>query len=116
MTSFYGLYGRAFEFGYKEPFDLPAMFVKNKDKVNMATPYNYVTTHDVVGGNSGSPMFNKNLEFVGIIFDSNIEALIWPYAYTDYKARTISTHAGAMMETLKNIYRMDWIVNELMGK
>ncbi|MCX5783278.1 MAG: S46 family peptidase, partial [Elusimicrobia bacterium] len=80
-TTFYGMYGRAADFDNKEPFNLPTMFVKNKDKVNMATPYNFVTDHDTVGGNSGSPIFNKNLEFVGLLFDGNIEGLILPVSF-----------------------------------
>ncbi|HUT85440.1 MAG TPA: S46 family peptidase, partial [Elusimicrobiales bacterium] len=97
-TTFYSLFGRAAEFDYKEPFNLPSSFMKNRNRINMETPYNFVTTNDMVGGNSGSPIFNKNLEFVGIIFDGNVQSTIWPYAYTDNKARSISVHSDAILE------------------
>jgi hypothetical protein len=115
-TSFYGLYARAYEFDYKEPFNLPPSFIKNKNRVKMDTPYNFVSTQSCVGGNSGSPIINKNLEFVGIAFDANIQGLIFPYAYDDKMARNVSVHSAGILEALKNIYGAKRVVKELLEK
>jgi hypothetical protein len=111
-TTFHSMYGRAAEFNYQEPFELPAMFSKNKHKVDMLTPVNFISKHDIVGGNSGSPVINKNLEYVGLVFDGNIHTLVWRYAYTDEIARCVSVHSSGILEALR-IYGMDYIIEEL---
>ncbi|MCC6671213.1 MAG: S46 family peptidase [Planctomycetes bacterium] len=114
-TSFYGLYGRNVEFENKYPFDLPQPWLDKKDKVDMTKSVNFVSTNDIIGGNSGSPVINKDREIVGLIFDGNIEMLANNYLYRDDVPRAVSVHVDAIVTTLKVIFEADWIVEELQG-
>jgi hypothetical protein len=78
LTTFAGLYQRSAEHRGREPFDLPARWVGTRAAVNPDTPMNFVSTCDIIGGNSGSPTVNSKGEFVGIIFDGNIQSLSCP--------------------------------------
>jgi hypothetical protein len=73
-----------------------------------------VNTADIIGGNSGSPVINKNAELVGIIFDGNLESLVLDYIYTEDQARAIAVHSSGILETLRKIYQANALVNELM--
>jgi hypothetical protein len=114
-TTFYGLYDRAASWGNAFPWQLPARYLERKDKLDLATPLNFVHTADIIGGNSGSPTLNRNAEFVGIIFDGNIESLAWDYFYTDDKGRSVSVDAQGILEALDDIYDADSLVKELTG-
>jgi hypothetical protein len=109
--------GGAFEaekrHGAKEPWKLPESWHKQKEKIDLATPFNFVSTVDIIGGNSGSPVINREGEFVGIIFDGNIQSLTADYAYSDEVGRAVSVHSDAIRESLKNIYGAARIVEEL---
>ena len=115
-TTIYGLYDRAYSFALKPPFDLPQRFLERKDRLNLATPANLVTTHDIIGGNSGSPVINKNGELVGLIFDGNIESLAGRFIYDDTQGRAVSVHTAYMMEALRQLYDAEELANELEGK
>jgi hypothetical protein len=97
----------------KPPWKMPASWVTNKNKLNMNTPFNFVSTADIIGGNSGSPVVNKNLELVGLIFDGNIQSLTGDYAYTDKQSRATSVHSSVIREALEKVYKADRIVQEL---
>ncbi len=112
-TTFYGLYARAHEFDNKYPFDLPQIWLDRKDKVDMSRAVDLVSTNDIIGGNSGSPLVNKDLEVVGLVFDGNIEMLPNRYLYRGDIPRSVSVHVDAIMESLKKIYDADRIVQEL---
>jgi Peptidase S46 len=115
-TTFYGLYDRAASFDYKEPFDLPKLWADGKDKLDLTTPFDFVTTNDIIGGNSGSPVVNCNGEVVGLIFDGNIESLVGDFVYDSYQNRAVAVHTAAMTEALKKLYGAQKLVDELLGQ
>jgi hypothetical protein len=112
-TCFYGLYGRSFEFGDKFPFQLAAPWVAAKDKIDMTKKVDFVSTNDIVGGNSGSSMVDKDLQVIGLVFDGNIESLPNDFYYTQQKARSVGTHTDAIIAALSKVYDMGWLVDEL---
>ncbi len=116
VTTFEGLYQRSKENNNKEPFDLPERWLKKKGELNPSTPFNFVCTADIIGGNSGSPVINKAGEFVGIIFDGNIQSLVLDYAYTDTQARAVSVCSQGIIEALRKVYGADELADELTGK
>ena len=115
-TTFFGLYDRAYSFDLKPPFDLPARYANNRDKLDLATPLDFVTSNDVVGGNSGSPVVNRNGEIVGLVFDGNIESLVGDFVYDANSNRTVAVHTAAMTEALRKIYNAGALVKELLGE
>jgi len=109
--------GGAFEHeakhGGKDPWKLPDRWQARKDRLNHQTPFDFVCTADIIGGNSGSPVVNRDAELVGVIFDGNIQSLTSRYFYSDEVARAVSVHVSAVLETLRNIYNADPLVDEL---
>ncbi len=113
-TTFYGLYDRAYGFDLKPPFNLPARYSAGIGKLDLATPLDFVTTNDVVGGNSGSPVIDRQAEIVGLIFDGDIESLVGDYIYNGEANRSIAVHTAAMTEALRKLYGADALLNELL--
>lgn len=112
-TTLGGAYEHAAKHGSKPPYELPASWIKSKSALDLKTPFDTVSTPDIIGGNSGSPLINKDAEVVGIIFDGNIESLPWNFVYDDVVGRSVSTDSRAIMEVLRKIYKADALANEL---
>ena len=114
FTTFAGLYGRAKDMKDREPFNLPASWENGRSRPNLKTPYNFVSTCDIIGGNSGSPVVNRAGEFVGIIFDGNLEGLPWDYAFDDKQGRATAVDSAAIIEGLNKVYHAKELVKELL--
>ncbi|NNE69505.1 MAG: S46 family peptidase [Rhodothermales bacterium] len=115
FTTYYGLYGRYTALGHDSRWALPERWVDPPESLDLSVPLNLVTTNDITGGNSGSPLVNSNLEIVGLIFDSNIEALPNEFLYTDVEARAVSVDSRGIIEALEEIYGAGWLAAELTG-
>ena len=115
ITTYAGAYEHAEEHGNKPPYDLAPSWLKMKSKLKLETPLNYVSTADIIGGNSGSPTVNKAGEVVGIIFDGNIQSLVLDFYYDDRQARAVSVDSRGIIEALRTIYGADALANELTG-
>jgi hypothetical protein len=112
-TTLGGTFKHAEAHGSKEPFELPESWLKNREKLKAETPFNFVSTADIIGGNSGSPVVNKAGELVGIIFDGNIQSLVLDFMYTDTVARAVSVHSSGIMEALRKVYGATALADEL---
>ena len=112
-TTIYGLYDRYYSFGKKDPWNLSDRWANPPADLNMSTPMNFISTNDIIGGNSGSAVVNKDLEVVGLIFDGNIESLPGNIIFMDEKNRSVSVHSSGLVEGLDKIYRAGRIANEL---
>ena len=115
QTTFAGLYQRAAEHKNQPPFDLPPRWEKRKSKLDPATPFNFVCTADIIGGNSGSPVVNRAGEFVGIIFDGNIQSLVLDFIYTEEQARAVSVNSQSILAALRKMYDASPLAEELVS-
>src|SRR5438477_7060855 len=116
FTDFAGLYQRAAEHDNKPPFDLPQHCIDAKANFNLGTKFDFVSDADIIGGNSGSPVVNKANEFVGIIFDGNIQSLVLDCIYADTQARAVSVDSAAIIEAVRKVYDASALAAELEGK
>ena len=117
-TTFYGIYDRAAAFNNKAPFSLPARWRDGQAKLDLATPFNFVYTADTIGGNSGTPIINRNAEVVGVNFDSNLQKLPNRYMYIDEAegSRAVGVHSAGIIEGLTKLYGATALVQELTGR
>jgi len=114
-TTLGGAYMRAQAQGNRDPFALAPSWVEARGRLKLDTPFNFLSTNDSVGGNSGSPVVNRQGEFVGILFDGNLDSLVWDYIYSEDVARAISVHSAGILEALRTVYRAEALVGELSG-
>jgi hypothetical protein len=114
-TTLGGTFAHAADHGYKPPFDLPQSWKDRRDKMKLDTPFNFVSTADIIGGNSGSPVVNRAGEVVGLIFDGNLASLVWDYAFTNDEGRAVSVHSQGIIETMKSVYNAHDLVKEITG-
>ncbi len=116
FTTFYGLYNRSASFSNRPPFDLTPKEAAARDKLDLATPLDFVCTADIIGGNSGSPVVNRDGELVGLIFDGNIESLAGDFVYDGTENRAVAVHSAGIIEGLRKIYGVGALADELEGK
>ena len=112
-TTYYGLYDRSASFDNQPPFNLPERYVDGRTKLDLSTPLDFVATVDIIGGNSGSPVINRNGELVGLIFDGNIESLAGDFVYDGTQNRGVAVDSAAMIEALRNLYGAGKLADEL---
>ncbi len=112
-TTFYGLYDRSISFDGRPPFDIPQRVADARASVDLTTPLNFVCTTDIVGGNSGSPVIDRNGEYVGLVFDGNIQSFLWTFGYSDAQSRCVAVDSRAIVEALRHVYDMGALADEL---
>jgi hypothetical protein len=114
-TTFFGLYARAAEFDNEMPWTLPKAFEDARGSIDMSKPLDFVSTNDITGGNSGSPMIDRDARIVGIAFDGNIEQLPNEFVFRTVAGRTVAVHSAGILEALRNVYRAQYLVDELLA-
>ena len=114
FTTLGGLYARSLQFHHGFPYNLPPRWMTKRKAINPRTPFNFVSTNDIIGGNSGSPTINKNRELVGLIFDGNIQSLVGNFEYDEPVNRSISVDVRGMLEVLRKVFGANEIADELM--
>jgi len=115
FTTFYGLYDRYYSHGKKYPWLLPDRWLNAPPEFNKGTPYNFASTNDIIGGNSGSAVINTNAEVVGLVFDGNIESLPGRYIYTTELNRTVAVDSRGLFEAIKNLYKATRLSDEILA-
>jgi hypothetical protein len=115
FTTMGGAFEHAGEHGNKPPYNLAESWMKMKSKLTLSTPLNNVSTADIIGGNSGSPMVNKAGEVVGIIFDGNIQSLVWNFFFDERQGRAVQVDSRGIIEALRKIYGAGALADELTG-
>ena len=118
FTTIGGAFEHAQAHGNQPPYELPPSWIESKrlGRLKLDTPLNFVSTADIIGGNSGSPVVNRDNEVVGLIFDGNVQSLVLDFGYDDQAARAVSVDSRAILEALKTVYRAEELVREIGGK
>ncbi len=109
-------FAHAVAHGSVDPFKLPESWLSQRAKIKADTPFNFVSTADIIGGNSGSPVVNQAGEVVGIIFDGNIQSLVLDFAYSEVQARAVSVHSASIIESLRKLYDAGALADEIQGR
>lgn len=113
-TTYFGLYDRYYSFNQQTyPWGLHERWKNPPAELNLSTPIGYASTNDIVGGNSGSTMINKDGEVIGLVHDGNLESLAGDFIFIPENNRSVSTDSYGLMEALKHIFKTDRLVNEL---
>jgi hypothetical protein len=115
QTNIGGAYEHAAEHHHQPPYNLPESWMKAKANLDLKTPLDFVSTADIIGGNSGSPTVNKKGEVVGIIFDGNIESLPWNFSFSEVQGRAVSVDSRGIQEALRKLYGATALADELLG-
>jgi hypothetical protein len=113
ITTFYGLLDRYYSFDGKFPWNLNERWLDAPEEFDFSTPFNFVTTNDAVGGNSGSAIINNNAEVVGVAFDGNIQSLPGDFIYDPEVNRSVGVHSAGMLEAIKDLYEFERLAEEL---
>jgi hypothetical protein len=113
FTTFYGLYDRYYGQGKVFPWNLPDRWATPPAGLDLSTPFNFVSTNDIIGGNSGSPVINEKAEIVGLAFDGNIESLPGNFIFTTEQNRTVSVHSLGMWQAIDKVYKLKRLSDEL---
>ncbi len=113
ITTFYGMYDRYYSFNKEYPWSLPEKWINPPADFDLSTPFNFISTNDIIGGNSGSPVINKNAEIVGLAFDGNIQGLPGNFIFRTEENRMVSIHSKGLWEAVDKIYRLKRLSNEL---
>jgi len=114
ITTFYGMYDRYYSFENEYPWNLPERWLDLPSEFDLSTPFNFISTNDLTGGSSGSPVVNRNSEIVGVSFDGNIQGLAGSFIYRSEDNRTISVHSKGMMEAIRHVYKFERLADELL--
>jgi hypothetical protein len=116
FTTFHGLLDRSIAHGGREPWALAPRWAEKTGALDLATKLNFASTNDLIGGNPGSPVVDRDGEFVGIVFDGSIHSLAWNYYFSDERARAVSVDVRGIVEALRGVYGADALVCELSGR
>ncbi|HEY6644588.1 S46 family peptidase [Povalibacter sp.] len=98
----------------KAPFSLPQVWLDARSKLDPNTPFDYVTTNDIVGGNSGSPVVDAKGRVVGLAFDGNIHSIAGTYWYDERDNRAVAVHPRIIITALRDVYDAGAIVDEIL--
>lgn len=114
-TTFYGMLDRYYSFDKKYPWEVHNRWLNAPADFDFGTPLNFISTNDIIGGNSGSPMINKNAEIVGLIFDGNIESMPGEFIYSNDVPTTVSVDSRGLIEAINDMYNLKRIGSELVN-
>jgi hypothetical protein len=114
-TTLGGAFAQAQANNFQEPYQLPKSWMKTQNALDKSLPFNFISTNDLIGGNSGSPVINKDAEIVGLIFDGNAQAFLWNFEFDQTQGRAISVHSQAIIEALNKIYDAQTLSDEILG-